>query len=93
MGVWRFSQGKAIIFTVKSRVLLVSSDKMLSDAFESIASTRDIDIVHLMSASETAPHWGGEDERLAGVIADAISLREKERRYLIDLHRPPGTLC
>ena len=42
------------------------------------------------SAAESASFWGEADQRLFGVLVDSQSLREKERRYLLDLHRIPG---
>ncbi|MFH2203896.1 MAG: hybrid sensor histidine kinase/response regulator [Elusimicrobiota bacterium] len=76
---------------MKGRLLLISSDKTLIESYESACAHRGVEALHAVSAAESSAFWRSDDGPLTGVVADSISLREKERRYLIDLHRPPDT--
>lgn len=76
---------------MKRRILLLTSDKPLAEEFERVCALRQAEVLRAYCAADGPRYWGEGEERLAGVVADSMSLREKERRYLLDLHRPPGT--
>jgi signal transduction histidine kinase len=72
-----------------ARILLLSSDKALADAFEKTCRKRGAEA--LVEVPTRAHLAGPEDgaEPLAGVVADSLSLREKERRLLLERHLDP----
>ncbi|TBR25799.1 HAMP domain-containing histidine kinase, partial [bacterium] len=72
------------------RLILVSSDKMLADAFGRACADRGAKLEVYPSASAVPAAWGAGEDRAAGVAADALSLRDRERRRLLELHAAPG---
>ncbi len=68
------------------RLLLLSSDKMLADAFTGLVGDQGPKVECYPSASAVPAAWGVGEDRAAGVVADAMSLRDRERRRL----RLPG---
>jgi signal transduction histidine kinase len=77
-------------FAVPPRLVLLSSDKMLADAFGRACADQGARLEVHPSASAVPAAWGSADERAAGVVADALSLRDRERRRLLELHASPG---
>ncbi|MFH1724454.1 MAG: hybrid sensor histidine kinase/response regulator [Elusimicrobiota bacterium] len=72
---------------MKPRILLVTSDKALYEAFEKSCAERDAEVRRVSSAKATRRAWDDGESRVAGVVADVLSLRGKERRHLLELHR------
>ncbi|HAH07384.1 MAG TPA: hypothetical protein DCM05_12840 [Elusimicrobia bacterium] len=75
----------------KLRIVLITSDKALAEAYAKACEVRSalLDATHTIQDARRL--WRkDESTQLAGVIADAQSLREQERRYLMQLHLEPG---
>ncbi|MFA5140301.1 MAG: ATP-binding protein [Elusimicrobiota bacterium] len=74
----------------KPRVILVTSDKALAESLGRSCGQRGVELCQVAFAKESAAHWKAKDSPLAGVLADSLSLREKERRHLLSIHCQPG---
>lgn len=72
------------------RLILVSSDKVLSDAFSKACADRGFRVDITASISQFPSIWGEGEDRAAGVVADHLALRDRERRRLLELHVQTG---
>ncbi|MBI5244387.1 MAG: hybrid sensor histidine kinase/response regulator [Elusimicrobia bacterium] len=75
---------------MRQRIILVTSDKALAEAYSKACEVRSAALDTTLSIQDARKLWQKEDTRLVGVVADSQSMREVERRFLMQLHLEPG---
>ncbi|MBI3297425.1 MAG: hypothetical protein HYZ75_04635 [Elusimicrobia bacterium] len=75
---------------MEPRLILVSSDKVLSEAFGKACAAAGARVDIMASVSQFPAAWGDGEARAAGVVADHLAMRDRERRRLLELHVQTG---
>ena len=71
---------------MEARLLLVTADKLFAETFAKACADRRLSVETLPSISQLPAAWGGGEERVVGVAADQLALRDRERRRLLEMH-------